>query len=214
MNYKYDKVREIVTILNSDKTTITKEDINNMILDLNKNNIILKAVILDKSFEKIEDHAFYNKNITGINFDDNSRLIYIGNYAFANNKIENLSLPSKIEHIDNFAFANNNIEQFINFSIFNTIKWGDNVFFNNDFNRLNKNFNQNDMIIIDKLYKNFNQNDMIIIDNFNKEKNNFNKDFNENVLYIINKINQERDTIKNDKIINNEQQIKEIFIYK
>jgi hypothetical protein len=97
-------------------------------------------VIINGSIERIEDNAFENMNIIDLQFNNlnntQPQLKYIGKYAFANNKIKSLNLPSSIQQIDDFAFAINPINTF-NVDIYNffyTIKWGNNVFINNNLN--------------------------------------------------------------------------------
>ena len=64
------------------------------------------------------------------------KLTDIVNYAFINNKIVDLVLPSSIKNINKFAFANNKLKN-ISFSDTNqeiNINFGDNVFQNNNIN--------------------------------------------------------------------------------
>jgi hypothetical protein len=72
--------------------------------------------------------------IKELTFLDDVELIYIGKNAFACNNIKILSLSHTIEYIDDNAFANNNITDIIDIHLFYTIKWGKNVFNNNNIN--------------------------------------------------------------------------------
>ena len=72
--------------------------------------------------------------IKALTFWDDVKLIYIGKNAFACKNIKLITLPYDIEYIDDNAFANNNIADIIDIHLFSTIKWGKNVFNNNNIN--------------------------------------------------------------------------------
>jgi hypothetical protein len=106
-NYTYDQTKKLLVIITSNNNTITEQNTNDMknFLGDNINGDI--KVIIDKSIERIEDNAFKNMNITDVNFDNikntwdnidanHSTLKHIGKYAFADNKLEYLQLPSSI----------------------------------------------------------------------------------------------------------------------
>ncbi len=146
-NYTYDQTKNLLVIINSENNTITEKNTADMKIFLGDNIKGDIKVIIDKSIERIEDNAFKNMNITDVNFDNiintwdyidanHSTLKYIGKYAFANNKLQYLQLPSSIREIDDFAFANNQIYQFYNYNYKNllSIICGKNVFNNNKFN--------------------------------------------------------------------------------
>ena len=97
-------------------------------------------VIIDESIERIEDYAFYDMKIKDVQFNNlnntQSQLKYIGKYAFAMNKITNLILPWSIKEIDNLAFANNKLTNIQLTDNKIDIKFGDNVFINNNIDPL------------------------------------------------------------------------------
>ena len=65
---------------------------------------------IPSSIETIDDYAFYNNQITTINFEPNSKLKTIGSYTFANNQLTNTGLgklPSSLTSLHTYAFKNN-----------------------------------------------------------------------------------------------------------
>jgi len=139
-NYKYDKINKLLVINNSDNNIITKQNTTSMKVNLGDEINQDIQVIINGSIERIEDNAFENMNIIDLQFNNlnntQSQLKYIGKYAFANNKIKSLNLPSSIQQIDDFAFSINLIDTFNDdiYNFFYTIKWGNNVFINNKLN--------------------------------------------------------------------------------
>jgi hypothetical protein len=123
----------ILSITDSDKTNITREDIENILLNDNI-KLVHTVELISKSIKRIENSAFFYMGIKNFNCYHGTKLEYIGKNAFANNNIDLIDLPSSIEYVDDNAFANNNITDILNHKYFNTIKFGKNVFNNNKIN--------------------------------------------------------------------------------
>jgi len=82
---------------------------------------------------RIGDNAFKDKNLTNITIPDT--VTSIGHFAFANNKLTNFTIPNNVTTIGVSAFINN---QLTNISIPNTVNQiGDNAFSNNQIINLN-----------------------------------------------------------------------------
>ena len=96
-----------------------------------ENNQITKLKLPNITF--IGEKAFFNNQIEEIEFHMNeSKLKNIGKNAFAMNKITNLILPWSIKEIDTLAFANNMLTNIQLTDNKIDIKFGDNVFINNN----------------------------------------------------------------------------------
>jgi hypothetical protein len=122
-----------LSITDSDKTNITREDIENILLN-NNIKLVHTVELISKSIKRIENSAFFYMGIKNFNCYNDTNLEYIGKNAFANNNINIIDLSSSIEYVDDNAFANNNILNIFNHKNFNTIKFGKNVFNNNKIN--------------------------------------------------------------------------------
>ena len=66
---------------------------------------------IDDSIEVIDFYAFGSEEIgtglTGVTIPDS--VMYIGNYAFANNSLTSVTIPDSVMYIGNYAFANNSL---------------------------------------------------------------------------------------------------------
>jgi len=74
-------------------------------------NVAVPGLIGSLSVTKIGDQAFENKNITNVTFPNS--LTWIGNWAFQNNEIKSLTLPNSVTGTGFCAFQNNLIEDLI-----------------------------------------------------------------------------------------------------
>lgn len=75
--------------------------------------VSISSITFPDSITRIESKAFYNCwGLQQINFSPESKLLYIGSYAFSNNYLyQPLFLPDRLLHIDNYAFSNASITQ-------------------------------------------------------------------------------------------------------
>lgn len=65
------------------------------------------SVYIPSTITAISKSAFYGStNLTRVIFEDNSQLVTIGDYAFANCSVGNILLPRTVKNIGEYAFAN------------------------------------------------------------------------------------------------------------
>lgn len=96
-------------------------EIPSMLEDRDDNNILKKVTA-------IGDFALSNRNLTSLTFEPGSELVKIGAGAFANNKLENVQIPSSVRTIGNNAFHQNKLT-LVNFeSASNLLEIGDDAF--------------------------------------------------------------------------------------
>ena len=69
---------------------------------------ILKSVHFSDSVEAVFSYAFWNSSLTSIVFSNESKLKYIGKYAFGLCRLNNPELPESLECIDDMAFNSYN----------------------------------------------------------------------------------------------------------
>lgn len=92
----------------------TKSDIYDLLLFASRD--IQNAIILS-SIQKVCSFSFSDcKKLKSIEFEDDSNLQLISDYAFANTSIESIKIPTHVKKISKFAFSRCNKLKFVTFS--------------------------------------------------------------------------------------------------
>lgn len=101
----------------------------------------IKSITIPKSVKKIGKYAFYNNDtLININFEEDSNLEYIDNYAFSNmSSLSEFNIGSKVNYISENAFENSQITNFI-INNNSNYEWKNNIL-------INKNVTDNDNYI-------------------------------------------------------------------
>lgn len=100
---EYDPNTETLTVLGSGR-------IKNFAIEDNKewNDLKIKKIVIEEGITAIGDFAFINNSVNEVSFPKS--LIKVGRYAFYNSKILDLNL-NQLEDIGEYAFANTRIEK-------------------------------------------------------------------------------------------------------
>ena len=70
----------------------------------------LTSVEIPNSVTIIEQNAFAENQLTDVTFEENSRLVMIGNYAFSGNNLTSVEIPDSVATIGNYAFRSNQLK--------------------------------------------------------------------------------------------------------
>ena len=72
----------------------------------------IKHAFIPANIKHIAKYAFSNcKDLEKVEFENNSQLISIGEYAFSSISFDQMTIPSHVKYIDHMSFCGSNIKK-------------------------------------------------------------------------------------------------------
>lgn len=89
-----------------EKASITSVEVKNGITSIGNNllaGLPSTSATIAKSVEKIGSHSFYNSSLNNINYEEGSKLNYIGTHAFRMSDMQKIFVPDSVIYIANLG---------------------------------------------------------------------------------------------------------------